>query len=140
MRLIVEAWHAVVGLRLEIGPDDPLFRFGREKRQAAAGNQIADEGGNEDGLARAGKTSHAEPNRRRQKVAQSRLCVFEKVGVGGFSQDMPRQIKRGGQRVPSKWRKSSVATRLRPAGRTSAVQNDDDACGENNRRHHHNSA
>ena len=51
MALIVEARHVVVGLRLEHRRRDAAARIGPEKRQAAAMQEIVDEGGDEDGLA-----------------------------------------------------------------------------------------
>ena len=53
MLLVGEAGHAVVGLRLEIGAGNPPLGHGGEERQAAAGDEIAHQRGNEDGLARA---------------------------------------------------------------------------------------
>ena len=54
MRFVVEAGNAIVGLWFEVGADDAAFGIGREKRQASARDEIANEGRYENGLAGAG--------------------------------------------------------------------------------------
>ena len=70
VRLVVEARHRVVGLRLEVGALDAPLGLGHEERQAAAGDEIADERGDEDGLAGARQPGDAEPQRGRHHVGQ----------------------------------------------------------------------
>ena len=89
VRLVIEAGHAVVGLRFEIGADDPMLGVGREKRQSAAGNEIADERRDEDGLAGARQAGDAKTYRWRQIIAEARLRVLDEIGVGEVSQGVP---------------------------------------------------
>ena len=65
MRLVVEARHLVVGLRLEPRFGEPALAVGVEERQPAAMHEIVDERGDEDGLSRARQPGDAEPDGRR---------------------------------------------------------------------------
>ncbi len=60
MVLVGEARHRVVGLRLEPGPDDAPLGGGGEHRQPDAGDEVADERGQEHRLAGARKPGDAE--------------------------------------------------------------------------------
>ena len=68
MRLVVEARHLVVRLRLEMAGEDAPLRIGREEGQPPARDEVPDERGDEDGLARAGEAGDAEPQRRREEI------------------------------------------------------------------------
>ena len=101
MCFVVETRHAVVGLRFEIGPDDPVLGVGREEWQAASRNEIADEGRNENGFTGAGETRDTETDGRRQIIAEARLRIPDEVGVSKVSQVMPRVITmKKGRMVP----------------------------------------
>ena len=76
MRLVVEARHLVVGLRLQPRPASRPLGIGLEERQPAAMHEIVDERGDEDGLAGARQAGHAEAQRRRK---QRRRPVGERV-------------------------------------------------------------
>jgi hypothetical protein len=92
MCFVIEARHAVVGLRFEIRPDDPMLGVGGEERQATSRNEVADEGRNENGFTGAGETGDAETYGRRQVIAESGLCILDEIRVGKVSQVMPRVI------------------------------------------------
>ena len=70
MRLVVEARHRVVGLRLEPRPRAmrPLAH-GLEHRQAAAMQQLMHQRGDEHGLAGAREAGDAEPDGRVEKLS-----------------------------------------------------------------------
>ena len=70
--LVGKARQAVVGLRLEIGARDAALRHGGEERQAAAGDQVAHQRGDEHGLAGARQAGDAEAQRRRHGVGKAR--------------------------------------------------------------------
>ena len=65
--LVLEARHRVVGLLFEEGARNASRLLRLEQRQAAAMDEIVDEGGDEDRLAGAGQPGHAEPERRREQ-------------------------------------------------------------------------
>ena len=66
--LVVEAGNRVVGLRLEIGALDAALGLRKKEGQPAPRHEIADERGNEHGLARARQPGHAEAERGRHHV------------------------------------------------------------------------
>jgi hypothetical protein len=70
MALVIEARHGVVGLRLQkrFGYPSALLRF--KQRQAAAMDEIVDEGGDEDGFSGARQARHAQPQRGRGERGQ----------------------------------------------------------------------
>lgn len=100
MSLVIEARHAVVGLRFEIGADDATFGVGGEERQTPACDEVTDQRRYEDGLAGARKTRHAEAYRWRQVVREASLRIFEKIGISGVSQVMPRMSQEKGAGEP----------------------------------------
>src|SRR5690606_39709085 len=59
MRFIVEPRDIVVGLRLQVSPQDAALRVGVEEWQPPAVRQIANERGDENGLAGAREPRHA---------------------------------------------------------------------------------
>ncbi len=102
VRLVVEARHLVVRLRLEVGALDAALGFRHEERQASAGDEIANERGDEDGLAGTGQPGDAEPQRGRHHVGQQGAGAMPSLarwvvqignglgcGQGGTSQGSP---------------------------------------------------
>ncbi len=77
--LVGEARHAVVGLRLQIGARDAALGHGREERQPAAHQEVADERRDEHGLARAGEPGDAEAHGRRHQVGEARARLSERA-------------------------------------------------------------
>ena len=59
--LVGEAGHGVVGLRLQTSAADAAFRGGGQNRHPRTRDQIVDQGGDEHGLAGAGKPRDAQP-------------------------------------------------------------------------------
>ena len=116
MILVGEARHGVVGLRLEPRPGDASLRRGCEHRQPDAGDEIADERGQEHRLAGAGKAGDAEPQPTAGEVVADRtsneLRLERKIGKkrqGGSVREISRaylgRARRISQRVsPSRLR------------------------------------
>ena len=77
--LVGEARHAVVGLRLEVGARDAPLGHGGEERQPPAGDEVAHQRGDEDGLARARQPGDAQPHGRRHQIEEDRAGASEGV-------------------------------------------------------------
>ena len=77
--LVSEARHAVVGLRLEVGAGDPPLGHGGKERQAAAGDEVAHQRGDEDGLARARQPRDPQAHGRRHQIEEDRACASQRV-------------------------------------------------------------
>src|SRR5690348_15197152 len=89
MRLVVEPRNAVIGLRLKIGTDDSMLSFGGEEWKPPPSREIAHQCRYKDRLAGARQSRHAKPHRRRQEIAEARLCVLDQI-VGKVSQEIAR--------------------------------------------------
>jgi len=91
--LVVESRHIVVGLRRQRGAGDASAGISLEQGQAAAMDQVVDEGGDEDRLAGAGKAGHTEAERRRDDAGSPFGEGHERkprlVGYGGKLQTAP---------------------------------------------------
>jgi len=90
MILIIEARHAIVGLRLEVSADDPMLGVGGKKRQTASRDKVTDKGGYENRLTGTRQSGDAETYGRRQVVADARLRILDEIGISEVSQGMPR--------------------------------------------------
>ena len=69
MRLVVEAGHGVVRLRLKPRAGEASARHRLEHRKASAAHEPVHERGDEHGLAGAGEAGDAEPDGRLPKIA-----------------------------------------------------------------------
>ena len=90
MRLVVEARHRVVGLRLEPRAGDAAARQRLEHRQPPAMQQLMHQRGDEHRLAGAGEAGDAEPDGRIEQAraefaqrAAGEADFFRDVGEGG---------------------------------------------------------
>ena len=86
MVLIFEAGNSVVGLRFQIGPQQPPLRIGLEIWQPPASHQIAHQCGDEHRLARPRQPGHAEPDRGCHKVGD--VGIGRAQGIGCIGQDI----------------------------------------------------
>ena len=101
VRLVVEARHRVVGLRLEVGALDAPLGLGHEERQPPAGDEVADQRGDEDGLAGARQPGDAEPQRGRHHVGQQGAGAMPSLARGVVQIGNGRKWTRGDlSRVP----------------------------------------
>ena len=112
MRLVVEARHRVVRLRLESRAGDAPAGERLEHRQAAAMQQLMHQRGDEYGLARAGQAGDAEPDGRVEQIrtelaerARGKADFFRDVGEGrhafhiGVSKSLHQRSRDGCRRT-----------------------------------------
>ena len=70
MRLVIKAWHRVIGLWLEERCLDPPFGSGKQSRHTTPVEQVRDQRGDKDRFAGPRKTGDAKPERRLEQLAR----------------------------------------------------------------------
>ena len=126
MLLVGKARNLVVGLRLQVGAPDAPVGHCREEGQAPAGNEVAHQGGDEDGLARARKARDAKSEARGHQVGDEshRRCRTASAVVSLRSESrvpssLSRLLYKDGAtmttsvRDPTPWQRSSARHRYR---------------------------